>query len=38
MRNKNFKELMEEIKPFIKLRKYIRYSTAGKWILIRDLK
>ena len=32
-RVENFKDLMDEIKPFIKRKKYIRYSTAGKWIL-----
>ena len=36
-RVENFKDLMDEIKPFIKPKKYIRYSTAGKWILSRSL-
>jgi len=32
MRTSNFKKLMDEIEPFIKKpKKYIRYSTAGKW-------
>jgi hypothetical protein len=31
MRIESFKKLMEEIRPFIKERKYIQYSTAGKW-------
>jgi len=34
---KKFKKLMEEIKPFIKPKKYIRYSTAGKWVLTKFL-
>ncbi|MBA7541383.1 hypothetical protein ES705_33695 [subsurface metagenome] len=32
-RIENIKLLIEEIKPFIKPKKYIRYSTAGKWTL-----
>ena len=30
-KKKNFKELMETIKPFIRERKFVIYSTAGKW-------
>ena len=30
-KNSNFKKLMEEIGPFTKPKKYIRYSTDGKW-------
>lgn len=30
-RIENIKLLMEEIKQFIKLKKWIQYSTAGKW-------
>ncbi|GAF85990.1 unnamed protein product, partial [marine sediment metagenome] len=38
MKIKKFKyNIMEEIEPFIKKRKYIQYSTAGKWILTKDL-
>jgi len=33
IRSKNFKKLIEEIEPFIKPKKYVRYSTAGKWTL-----
>jgi len=36
-RIENFKHLMDEIKPFIKPKKYIRYSTDGKWTLTRLL-
>jgi len=36
MRIENFKDLMEEIKPFIKPKKYIRYSTAGMWRLTEE--
>lgn len=33
IKNSNFKKLMEEIEPFIEPKKYIRYSTAGRWTL-----
>ncbi len=36
LRVKNFKYLMEEIKPFIKPKKYIGYSTDGKWELTEE--
>jgi len=36
LRFKNFKYLMEEIKPFIKPKKYIKYSTAGVWRLTEE--
>lgn len=36
LRVENFKYLMEEIKPFIRPKKYIRYSTAGKWGLTKE--
>lgn len=32
-RIENFKDLIDEIKPFIKGKKYMRHSTDGKWIL-----
>jgi len=36
-RIENIKKLLKEIEPFIKPKKYIRYSTAGKWMLTKDL-
>ena len=32
MRITKFKFLIKEIEPFIRSKKYIEYSTAGKWI------
>jgi len=37
IKNKDFKKLIEEIEPFIKPKKYVRYSTAGKWTLTKLL-
>ena len=38
MNKKNFKDIMEEIKQFIKKPKvWVRYSTNGKWTLTKFL-
>ena len=37
-RAKSYQDIIEEIRVYIKPNKYIRYITAGKWILTEDLK
>ena len=37
MKQKTYKDIIKEIEPFIKPKKYIQYSTAGKWTIFEFL-